>query len=549
MPRWPITENPATSVIRVALRVTDGPSPAYLTAAAEAVVGVAGAEVVLILAAAPVLEPTSARRRLLGGIEATYDWLERWALRGGPAALVSRGPIPLPTGVPVVRRAPVEAQIDALRAARADVLIDLAPEDGAPPPPSPPAGRWHLRYAVGVDGARRPGLTRPAASAGLAESLLSIELGEGPALETEVGVSALRRIGYSRDRDAVYWRSSLLPARRLARLVAGEAVRSAVGDAPALPHVKWTSSARRAWAGPPFVELATTVVGKVLGRVLFRTGWLVLVRSREPGQGPPRDLSGFRPIEAPKGRFYADPFVVDTGGGPRLYVEDCPDGAHRGRISTLRKAADGRWTLERVVLDDMEHRAYPHVLRAGTGLLVSPDSGRGGGVDLFVDHWPAAGLERIGRCLEGVPASDPTLLWHDGRYWLFVTVTGHGMSPWDELHLYSAATLAGVWHPHPRNPIVADVRRARPAGRIFRRGDEWIRPGQDCSVAYGRRIVLSAINTLTPDAYAEHPISSIEPDGFPGVRRTHTYTFDGSIEALDGYRRVFRRPRGGQPSQ
>ena len=537
----------ATSPIRVALRLNAGPGPAYLAAAAEAILGVAGAEVVLIIATTPAREPTSPRRRLLVRIDAVYDWLEHRALRGGPAALAPQT-VRAPEGVPVVRGAPIAAQADALHASRADVLVDLAPEDGHDPPPCPPGGAWRLRYAAGVGGTRRPRLTRPAAAAGLAESLLSIELGDGSTLEAEVGVSALRRIGFGRDRDAVYWRSSLLPARRLARLVAGEVVDSPVGDERTLPRVEQPSPATRAWAGPPFVELATTIVRKILERVMFRSGWLVLVRVREPGQAPPRDLSGFRPIEAPPGRFYADPFVVDTPEGPRLYVEDCPDGAHHGRISELRLASDGRWTLERVVLDDLPHRAYPHVLRAESGLLLSPDSGRNGGVDLFIDRRAVTGPEPVGHVLEGVPASDPTLLWRDGRYWLFVTVTGHGMSPWDELHLYSASAPAGPWLPHRRNPVVADVRRARPAGRIFRLGDAWIRPGQDCSVAYGQRIVLSSITTLTLDEYEERPFNSIEPEGATGVRRTHTYTFDGSIEALDGYRRVLRRPRRSHPA-
>ena len=176
------------------------------------------------------------------------------------------------------------------------------------------------------------------------------------------------------------------------------------------------------------------------------------------------------------------------------------------------------------------------------GLVVTPDSGRNGGVDMFLDPGPEARFQRIGQCLEGVPASDPTLLWHEDRYWLFVTITEHGMSPWDELHLFSSVTLDGSWLAHPRNPVVADVRRARPAGRIFRHGNQLIRPGQDCSVAYGRQIILSAISTLTPTEYAERPIGSIRPDHMRGVQRTHTYTFDGSIEALDGYRRVLRLP-------
>ena len=242
------------------------------------------------------------------------------------------------------------------------------------------------------------------------------------------------------------------------------------------------------------------------------------------------------------GRFYADPFVVASADGPRIYVEDCPDGSHRGRISSLVEDAHGRWVLERVALDDLEHRAYPHALNTELGLVVTPDSGRSGGVDFFLDLGHGAPFKRIGQCLAGIPASDPTLLWHDGRYWLFATVTWHGMSPWDELHLFSAATLDGSWQPHPRNPVVADVRRARPAGRIFRHGDQLIRPGQDCSVAYGRRIVLNAISTMTPTEFEERQVGFIQPDQMRGVQRTHTYTFDGSIEVLDAYRRVLRLP-------
>ena len=534
-----MSDPPTSSATRVALRIVDGPGPAYLAAAAEAVLQVAGVEVVLVLAVRRVHVRSSAHLRILDRIDSAYAWLERRVLRGGPAALESRR-VHLPEGVLVERDDSPAAQMRALQAADVDVLIDLAHEDDPVPLPVPPAGRWHLRYAVGVGGARRPRLSRPTASADLAESLLWIELGTGPGFETGAGVSALRRVGFLRDRDAVHWRSSLLPARRLARLVAGEAVPSAGIDASAVPRSQDRSPAREPWAAPPFGRLTVTVVAKVVERLFFRTGWVVFVHRREPDQGPPRDLTGFEPIEPPRGRFYADPFITETDTGARLYVEDCPDGLHRGRISILRLASDGRWAFERVALDDLEHRAYPHVLRTEAGLLVTPDSGRSGGVDLFIDRGEAVGLERIGHCLDEIPASDPTLLWHDSRFWLFVTVTGHGMSPWDELHLYSAASITGTWHPHPRNPVVADVRRARPAGRIVHRGDDLVRPGQDCSEAYGRRIVLSAITKLTTDEYEEDPIGTIEPEGQPGIQRTHTYTVDGPTETLDGYRKVPR---------
>lgn len=534
--------------IRVALRILDRPSPAYLEAAREAVARVAGAEVVLVLVAQPTAEPPPARR-LLRWLDEAYDWLERHTLPGGPRALATRHAGPLPDGIPVVRDTAATAVVAALRRAQAEVVIDLTAEDRPDRLPVPLGGWWRLRYANAVGGTRRSHLTRPDTSPALAVSLLSIERLSGERLETGNGVSALHRIGFGRDRDAVYWRSSLLPARRLAQLVVGEDTSPDAAEGHAGSLAPPPAQADRPWTLPPFGGLGGLIVRKVMERTLYKSGWSVFIRHREPGQGPPRDLSGFRAIGAPKGRFYADPFVTTTPRGPRLYVEDCPDGAHKGRISTLRMDESGNWIPDRVMLDDLAHRAYPHVLRTESGLLMTPDGGRSGGVDLFLDRGGGAGLESIGHRLEDIPASDPTVLWHDGRYWLFVTVTGFGMSPWDELHLYSAASITGLWHPHPRNPVVADVRRARPAGRIFRQGADLIRPGQDCSVEYGRRIVLSAITTLTQDKYEENPIGSIEPTGMAGIQRTHTYSFDDSIEALDGYGRVPRWPRRGRASR
>ncbi|MEW6223311.1 MAG: hypothetical protein AB1627_01650 [Chloroflexota bacterium] len=534
-----MTDRPvAPPSLRVAVRVVDGPCPAYLAAAAEEIMRVPGTEVVLLLVA-PGAGRHAAHAPIAPRLETLYSRLERRALRGGPRALALRPLVPQPSGAQVVRGASPAAGAAALQASRVDVLIDLAPDDGTGPATVPPQGRWRLRYAGALDGALQPSLARPEAAT-LAESLLSIELPSGEVVEAGVGVSALHRVGFDRDRDAAYWRSAQLAARRLAQLAAGHAVPSPGIDRPSRAP-REASPAPMGRTDAPFRELGAVIVRKVLDRLLYRSEWCVLVRRRGDGEEPPRDLSGFRPIDAPAGRFYADPFVVAAlPHGPRLYVEDCPQGAHRGRISSLRETPDGRWAVERVVLDDVPHRAYPHVLEVDGTLVLTPDSGRRGGVDLFLVRGPGGGLERVARCLDGVPASDPTLLWHHGRYWLFIGLTAHGMSPWDELHLYSAASLDGPWHPHPLNPIVADVRRARPAGRIFRAPVGLIRPGQDCSDAYGRRIVLSAITTLTPDAYEERPIGTIEPEGVPGIERTHTYSFDGGIQALDGFRRVSR---------
>ena len=59
-------------------------------------------------------------------------------------------------------------------------------------------------------------------------------------------------------------------------------------------------------------------------------------------------------------------------------------------------------------------------------------------------------------------------------------------------------------------------------------------------MGYGGRIMLSRISMLSATEYEEQVVGMIEPRGMRGVNRTHTYSFDGAMEALDGYRRVPR---------
>jgi hypothetical protein len=110
----------------------------------------------------------------------------------------------------------------------------------------------------------------------------------------------------------------------------------------------------------------------------------------------------------------------------------------------------------------------------------------------------------------------------------------------DELHLYSSTDLTGPWEAHPQNPIVSDVRSARPAGRIFRHGAHLIRPAQDCSRAYGFAVVLNRIDALTSSDYRETTIARIDPAWQPGLSATHTYNFTDAVEVIDGQRSVLR---------
>jgi hypothetical protein len=432
-----------------------------------------------------------------------------------------------------------------------DVVIDLSTQGCAPAEgDAPPLGWWSLRY--GQD-QRRLGATDflPEYLSGAEVAVCELVAehptedrspGEGPAGRRVVyrSVSAVDRHSPARTRNEAAWKAAEFPARVLTAAATGRPA-GVIDRAPDPPE------------RPEKVrERSPALVGLLLGRglreamrrVRAQPTWFVAVRVGRAGSAAGFDPQGFRPLVPPPGRFYADPFVVRRPEGGYVFVEDGPVGGGAARISVVELGADGKQRAARRVLERPTHLSYPFVFRDGGEWYLLPETAGTGTVELlrareFPWHWePCCVL------LRNVRAWDPTLLRHDGRYWLFVNMAAPGARPSDELSLYSAPALAGPWRAHPMNPVVSDARRARPAGRILAQDGALVRPAQDASGGYGRRIILNRIEVLTQTEYRETPVGSIEPGWLPGVMRTHTYTVDGDLEALDGLRYERRaRPR------
>jgi hypothetical protein len=113
-----------------------------------------------------------------------------------------------------------------------------------------------------------------------------------------------------------------------------------------------------------------------------------------------------------------------------------------------------------------------------------------------------------------------------------------GGSSWDELFLFSAdSPLSHDWRPHPANPIVSDVSRARPAGKIFVDEGRLYRPSQDCSRRYGHALNVSEIVALDESRYEERVVTRSQPDWDPTLRATHSLARGGRLTVIDGQRR------------
>jgi hypothetical protein len=291
---------------------------------------------------------------------------------------------------------------------------------------------------------------------------------------------------------------------------------------------------------------ARRVVARVVGRrgrsALRRLGivrprsqsqWILGIRAR--GEQRFDEPSGFTPVFPPADRQYADPFIISEDAHRYILVEDLHVGRGRGVISVMTVDDAGNMSAPVLVLDRPYHLSYPFVFRDGADYFMIPETRRNGTVELYraVEFPYRWSLERT--LLQGVEARDSTLLRYQDRYWLFTSMRMPHLIN-GELSIFSASSLHGRWEPHPQNPVVADARFGRPAGRVFWHADSLIRPAQDCSKRYGEAVVFREILELTPDTYRESPAGRLDPVWADGLIGTHTYNADERFEVIDGLR-------------
>ena len=114
-------------------------------------------------------------------------------------------------------------------------------------------------------------------------------------------------------------------------------------------------------------------------------------------------------------------------------------------------------------------------------------------------------------------------------------IENEGGSLDDELYLfYADSPLTSKWTAHPKNPIISDVRRARPAGNIFFKNGKLIRPSQDCSKVYGLGFNFNEIEIISETEYQEKHLTNIRPDWDKNLYRVHSFNHHNGLTIIDG---------------
>ncbi len=240
-----------------------------------------------------------------------------------------------------------------------------------------------------------------------------------------------------------------------------------------------------------------------------------------------------RYLVPPEDRFWADPFAVEYQGRYFIFFEEMPYRTGKGHLMAMEVFDNAEPSEAQVILEQPYHLSYPFVFDWEGVLYMIPETAENRTVELyrceaFPQRWR---LHEI--LLRDVDAVDTTL-WREGpRWWMFVNIAEPGVDSTDELHLYWSATPFGPWVAHRDNPVISDVRCARPAGPLFLRDRILFRPSQDCSLGYGHSVLINRVQVLSEDAYKETAVDRIAPRWRRDVQRVHTVGGNKRLRVID----------------
>lgn len=292
---------------------------------------------------------------------------------------------------------------------------------------------------------------------------------------------------------------------------------------------------------------AVRAASHAFGRFWYEPTWVLAFYNR--AQLEAEDKMRFTLLWPPEGCNYADPFLFEWHEQTYVFFESWKRDGGKGSIWCAELDANGAPTSPRQVLARDYHLSYPFVFEWQGEIYMLPESWDNGTIEVYrANNFPWEW--RLASSLFNFRAVDSTLLEHDGKLWLFTAgVGGAKDTEGTELSIFFADSLFGKWRAHPKNPVVCDVRSARPAGSVFRLGDTLVRPAQDGSVEYGHAITLNQIEVLSETDYREVPFATIQPDRIPGIHATHTVNQEGPIGVLDAIVRLSPLSRvRGKPS-
>lgn len=339
-----------------------------------------------------------------------------------------------------------------------------------------------------------------------------------------------------KSRNSVYWKTSLFIPRELENLYNNrQKFVDRINNLEPRSKLKITENNPSLFLlfKHIFLTIKNVVKNKLFKHFIFNQ-WILLFKVSENYKTKDY-FKEYSRITPPKDRIWADPFIYNKNGKYFIFIEEMLIKQNKGFISVMELNTDGTFTKPIPIIENEYHMSYPFLFEEKDHLYMIPETGSNKTIELYkcLDFPYKWEFQKV--LIEGEKAVDTTVFKHNNKFWIFTNKKEMvGASAHEELFLYYADDIInGKWIAHPKNPIVSDVRYARPAGNIFVKDNKIYRPAQNCSKRYGYGINIQEIMTLNENEYEEKNIDSIFPNWADDLLGTHTLNYCEGLTVID----------------
>ena len=378
---------------------------------------------------------------------------------------------------------------------------------------------------------------------GVVLQILSNKLDAGLILERSFSLTD--KVSVNRNINRMYWKALSFVPRNLKRLYeeGDNFLENKRMNNPVLGF--YSHKLYRPPSNGPMVQLIIKTIyaeaKRRLINIIYIEQWGLLFKFN-PDSEISTSLYQFKELRPPKDRIWADPHVIYENDLYYIFIEEMTFSENRGWISVIEMDHQGNYKTPQRVLEKETHLSYPFIFKDKGEIYMLPETKKTRTVEIYKATKFPFEWSLVQVIMQDVIAVDPTVIKFDEKYWLFVNkVENQGASAHDELHLYySDDLLSNKWNAHPQNPVISDVKRARPAGRPFMHKNNLFRPSQNCSYSYGYGITINKIEILNETEYSEVPVDFITPKWSEKYKGIHTLDWNGKLTVADGLKRIRR---------
>lgn len=341
--------------------------------------------------------------------------------------------------------------------------------------------------------------------------------------------------------NTMYWKTLSFMPRKLKELYekGGEAFLADVEK----ENQALSFYSNRLYTTPGNREFISRITKRILNKIklkiqsIFQFEQWILLYSFNRSADFSTTLYKYKRIIPPKDRFWADPIAVRKDDRYYVFLEELIYKENKGNahIAVIEIDEHGNYNNPETVLKRDYHLSYPFVFEYKNELYMIPESMANRTIELYKCVSFPYKWEFVMNLKENIQAVDTTIFIKDERVWMFTNIKeNEGASNYDELFLfYADELLTTKWKPHPKNPVVSDIKSSRPAGALFVRNGVLYRPAQDCSHRYGYAIVLNEIQVLNEQDYREVAITAINPNWSKDLLATHSLSHAHKLTVID----------------